>query len=193
MTLRWDDDENNKPVKVLKDKFRTIAKAPEQSENNMLQLKRAITIPLRHTVVAEILSGNILSGQHIVVPDNCLVFEKPNLKMESMCHDNPDETQVKVLPEIFKNLDSSEYVYLPAKTVVASVKPKEVNEVAYPEIAEIKTLTKSAEEQCRNCLPKRKTKTDFIVSPADIVKHQKVDIPKGHCSKDAESKLNSML
>ena len=38
MTLRWDNNENNKPIKVLKDQFRTVARAPEQSENNMLQL-----------------------------------------------------------------------------------------------------------------------------------------------------------
>ena len=89
MTLRWDDDKNNKPVKVLKDQFRTIAKAPEQSENNMLRLKQAITVPPRHTVVAEVTCGNILTGQHVVVPDSSLVFENPNLKMESICYDKP--------------------------------------------------------------------------------------------------------
>ena len=45
ITLRWDDDENNKPVEVLKDQFRTIAKVPKQSENNILRLKRVITMP----------------------------------------------------------------------------------------------------------------------------------------------------
>ena len=39
MTLGWDDDKDNKPIKVLKDQFRTIAKAPEQSENKMLDSK----------------------------------------------------------------------------------------------------------------------------------------------------------
>ena len=36
MTLGWDDDENNKPIKVLKDQFRTIAKTPEHSEDNVI-------------------------------------------------------------------------------------------------------------------------------------------------------------
>ena len=52
------------------------------------------------------------------------------------------------------------------KTVVASVKLKEVNQVVYAE-----TLTESTEEQYRNWLPKRKPKTDFIVSPADVVNY----------------------
>ena len=123
MTLRWDEDKNNKPVKVLKDPFKTIAKAPEQSENNILKLKRAITLPPRHTVVAEVTCGNILADQHVVVPDSSLMFENPNLKMESVCYNNPEETQVNILPVIFKNLYSSKYVYLPAKMVVASAKP----------------------------------------------------------------------
>ena len=133
MTLGWDDDENNKPVKVLKDQFKTIAQAPEPIENNVLRLIRAIMVPPRHTVVAEVTCGNILTGQHIVVPDSGLMFEKPNLKIESMCYDNPEETEVKVIPVIFKNLDSSEYIYLPAKTVVAAAKPEGENEVAYAE------------------------------------------------------------
>ena len=85
-----------------------------------------------------------------------------------MCYDNPKETQVNILPVKFKNLDSSEYVYLLAKPVVASAKPEEGNEVAYAEIAEIKNLTDSVEEQCRNWLPKGKPKTNFIISPADV-------------------------
>ena len=40
---------------------------------------------------------------------------------------------------------------------------------------------------------KENQKTDFIISPEDVDKHQKVDIPKGQCSKDAENKLNNML
>ena len=79
------------------------------------------------------------------------------------------------------------------KTVVASAKPKEENEVAYAEIAEIESLTESIEEQCRNWLPKRKLKTNLIVSPVNIVEHQKVDIPKGQCLKDAETRLNKKL
>ena len=159
----------------------------------MLCLKWAITVPPKHTVLAEVTCSNILAGQHRVVPDSSLMFEKPNLKMESMCYDNPEETQAKVLPVIFKNLDSSEYVYLPVKTVVASANPKGENEVAYAEIAEIETSTENVKEQCRNWLPKRKPKHNFIVSPADIVEHQNVNIPKGQCSKDAETKLHSML
>ena len=61
------------------------------------------------------------------------MFEKPNLKMESMYYDNPKETEVKVLPVIFKNLDSSECIYLSAKTVVAAAKPEGENKVAYAE------------------------------------------------------------
>ena len=38
---------------------------------------------------------------------------------------SPEEAQVNTLPVIFKNLDSSEYMYLPAKKVVASAKPQE--------------------------------------------------------------------
>ena len=113
--------------------------------------------------------------------------------MESMCYDNPKETEVKVLPVIYKNLDFSKYVYLPAKTVVAAAKPEGENKVAYVEIAEIKSSTETIEEQCRNWLPRRKPQTDFIISPADIMEHHKVDIPKGQCSKDAENKLNGML
>ena len=96
MTLKWDDDKNNKAVEVLKDQFRTIVKAPEESKN-MLRLKRAIMIPPRHTVVVEVTCKNILTIQHIVVPDSSLMFEKPNLKMEGMCYDNPKETQVNIL------------------------------------------------------------------------------------------------
>ena len=51
------------PIKVLKDQIRTIAKSPEQSENNMLWLKRAITVPPQHTVVAEVTCKDILRGQ----------------------------------------------------------------------------------------------------------------------------------
>ena len=36
MTLGWNDDENNKPIKVLKDQFKTIAKMPEYSKKNIL-------------------------------------------------------------------------------------------------------------------------------------------------------------
>ena len=54
-------------------------------------------------------------GQHIAVPDSSLMLETLNLKMESVCYDNPEETELKILPVFFKNLDSSEYVYLPAK------------------------------------------------------------------------------
>ena len=78
-------------------------------ENNILQLKRAITVPMQCAVVAEVTCWNTLARQHIVVPDNSLMYENPNLKMGSMCYDNPEETQAKVLPVIFKNLDSSEY------------------------------------------------------------------------------------
>ena len=193
MTLSWDNDENNKPVKVLKDQFRTIAQAPESSENKILRLKRAITVPPRHTVVAEVTCRDILVGQHIVVPDSSLMFEKPNLKMESMCYDNPEETKVKILPVIFKNLDLSEYVYLPARMVVVAAKTKGENEVAYAEIAEINMTTETLEEQCRNWLPRRKPQTDFVVSPADVNEHCKVDIPNGQYSTSTKDKLHSML
>ena len=56
----------------------------------MLRLKRAITVPPRHTVVAEVTCGKILAGQHIVIPDSSLLFEKTNLKMENMCYNNPE-------------------------------------------------------------------------------------------------------
>ena len=150
MTLSWANDKNNKPVKVLKDQFRTIAQAPEPSENNMLRLKRAITVPPRHTVEAEVICGDILAGQHIVVPDSSLMFERPTLKMESMCYDNPEEMEVKLLKVILKNLDSSKYVYLPLKMVIAAAKPEGENEVAHVKITEIKMSTETVEEQYRN-------------------------------------------
>ena len=55
-----------------------------------------------------------------------------------------------MLPVIFKNLDSSECIYLSAKTVVAAAKPEGENEVAYAEIAEIKSSTETVKEQYRN-------------------------------------------
>ena len=98
-----------------------------------------------------------------------------------------------MLPVIFKNLDSSEYLYLPAKTIVTAAKPEGENEVACAKIAKIKMTTEKVEKQCRNWLPRRKPQTDFIVSPADVDEHHKVDILKGQCSKDAEKILNGML
>ena len=90
-----------------------------------------------------------------MTPDSSLIFENPNLKFESMCYDNPKETQAKFLAVILKNLDSSQYIHIPAKTVVAFTKTEEEGKVAYAEIAKIKNSTKSIEEQCRNWLPKK--------------------------------------
>ena len=154
MTLGWDNDENNNPIKVLKNQFRTIAKAPEHSEDNVLHLKLSITIPLHHTVVAEVMCRDCLVGQHIIVPDSSLMFENPNLKFESMCYENPEETEAKILPVILKNFDSQQYIHLLAQTVIAFAKAEEESEIVYAEVAEIKSLTESIKEQCRNWLPK---------------------------------------
>ena len=32
MSIRWDDDKDGKPIKVLKDQVRTLVKPPEQSK-----------------------------------------------------------------------------------------------------------------------------------------------------------------
>ena len=167
MTNGWDDNENNKPIKVPKDQFRILIQSPEHSEDNMLQPNRSITIPPRHVVVAEVTCKDLLAGQHILASDSSLMFKNLNLKFESMCYDNPEETQAKVLPVILKNLDSSQYICIPAKTVVAFAKTEDGNEVTYAEIAEIKNSTDSVEEQCRNWLPKETPKSDFIILPAD--------------------------
>lgn len=45
MTLGWEDNENNKLIKVLIDQFRIIARAPDHSEDNILWLQISITIP----------------------------------------------------------------------------------------------------------------------------------------------------
>ena len=148
MSIRWDDNKDGKPIKVLKDQVRTLVKSPEQNENNMLQLKRVITVPPRLAVVAEVTCKDILAGQHIITPNSSLAYDNPNLKFESMCYDNPEETQAKVLPNILKYLDASQYIHLLSKTVIAFAKPEKENKVAYMEIADIKNLTESVEEQC---------------------------------------------
>ena len=172
MTIGWDDDENGKLIKVLKDQVRIIVKSPEHSENNMLCLKRAITVPPRHAVVTEVTCKDVLAVQHMVTPDSSFEYNNPNLKFESMCYDNPEDMKAKVLPIILKNFDSSQYIHIPVKTVIAYTKPKKENKVAYAEIAEIKNLTKSVEEECRNWLPKKKPNTDFVISPADFDEHR---------------------
>ena len=110
-----------------------------------------------------------------------------------MCYDNLEETQAKVSPIILKNLDASQYIHLPAKTVIVFARPEEENEVAYVEIAEIENSAESVEDQCRNWLPKKKPKTDFIISPADIDEHPQVNVRKGQCSKEAINKLDDIL
>ena len=45
MSIGCDDDENGKPIKILKDQIRILTKPPEQKKGNMLWLKRAITVP----------------------------------------------------------------------------------------------------------------------------------------------------
>ena len=75
---------------------------------------------------------------------------------------------------------------------MAFAKPEE-NEIAYAEIVEIENLTESIEKQCINWLPMRKPKTDFMILPADINKHRKVNIPKEQYSKEAKSKLDDIL
>ena len=77
MSLRWDDETNNKPMKVLKDQIRIIAKDPEPSENYMLRLKRAITVPPRHTVVV---IGWVLRGPAYTVGELNVVNERLFIK-----------------------------------------------------------------------------------------------------------------
>ena len=135
MSIGWDDDKDGKPIKVLKDQVRILVRSPEQSKNNMLWLKRVITVPPRYAIVAEVTCKDILAGQHIIAANSSLAYENPNLKFESMCYDNPEETKANMLPIILNNLDFIQYIHIP---VIAFAKPEEENKVAYAEIAEIK-------------------------------------------------------
>ena len=81
-----------------------------------------------------------LAGQHVIAPDSSLMFGNPNLKFESMCYENPEETEANILPVILKNFNS-QYIHLPAKTVIAFAKTEEESEIAYAEVAEIDNST----------------------------------------------------
>ena len=42
------------------------------------------------------------------MPDTSFKYENQNLKFESMCYDNPEEMEARVLPILLKNFDSSQ-------------------------------------------------------------------------------------
>ena len=96
----------------------------------------------RHAVVAEVTCKDLLAGQHIVTPDSSLMFENPNLKFESMCYNNPEETQAKILPVILEKPGLKPIHTYTSKGSGSICETMEEGEVAYAEIARNKKFDK---------------------------------------------------
>ena len=88
------------------------------------------------------------------------MFKNPNRKFESMCYDNLEETEVKMLSIILKNFDSQQYIHIPTETVVAFTRTEESAEVAYAKIAAFEKLTGTVKEQCRKCYESKYSSRD---------------------------------
>ena len=164
------------------------AAEPRCQQQKMMYSTKHVTIPPRSFAVLEVDCDSELSGKFEVVPNPLFAKDHPNLHCETMTYDA--NAKAEKIPYMMINFSNTEHVTIPKNKVVATA--TEEVEVEYVEVNETYEATKF-----RNWIPSKQKlppipKTDFIVSPADVRPHRRIELKDYDISPETRQKFEDL-
>ena len=132
MTLQWVPE--NK--RALGFQGQTIVVASQAILDEPLQLRNAIRIPPRSTVMALGYCSQMFNGKATAMPCTELRQRFPNLYMEPMQLDNSENKSCDTIPYMLINLGDVDTIYIGKNTPVAYIKDEDTG-CEYLEVDEI--------------------------------------------------------
>ena len=160
---------------------------PKAQNSRMMYTTKNVNIPPRTAAVLEVDCEDELEGKFEVVANPLFAKDHPNLYCEQMTYDA--NAEAKKVPYMVINFSSTDSVYIPKDKVIATA--TEEIDVEYVEVNETYESTKY-----RNWIPKEKLppipKSDFIVSPAEIKPHRRVELKDYDISPETRRRFDEL-
>ena len=148
-----------------------------------------LKIPMRNFAKVSTKCPNMFSGRVEACP--CPIFKNkfPNLYLEPMQYDNPDDKWQDVIPYMIINLDYNLDIYISRDTTVAYAHEKDKS----CEYLEVNKVIESIEFQ--NWTPRQRKNiidSDLVFSPAQVTEHHHVELKDQYISQDTRDRFDRL-
>ena len=157
--------------------------------DELLQLRNAIRIPPRSTVMALGYCNQMFSGKATAMPCTELKQRFPNLYMEPMQMDNSENKSCDTISYMLINLGNVDTIYIGKNTPVAYIKGEEAD-CEYLEVNEI-----IEDIQVINWKPSCECKmvtSDLVYSPAQVTEHRCMELKDQNISEETRKKFEEL-
>ena len=180
--LGWTDD--NKRFAEYQNEV--IAIASQAVMDGRIMVSQPVRISVRHFAMVPTKCPNMFSGRVEVHP--CPEFKSkfPNLYLELMQYNNPNNKWQEVVPYMIINLEYDRDIYLGKDTVMAYTW-EEDKSCEYLKVNEVIEST-----EFHNWTPRQRinvTQCDLLFSPAQVTEHRKVELKDQDVSQETKERF----